>query len=1317
MLYRTVYIVLCMLMSIMTYSQTANITSGCAELKVDFTSPDASSYYWDFGDTNSSSLQNPTHSYIQPGEYVVKLFDVQGGTQIGNDIQIKVFPEIQISANADVREGCAPLTVNFSSQIQIDPELEIDSIIWTFGNGASLSGQNVTYTYLLAGEFNVSVKVITKNDIKCDAPLILEKFIDVEGPRTNFRSDKEIACDVPAEFTFVNTTPDRNDFEFLWEFGDNTTSQEINSVTHTFQNEGLYEVSLTATSPRGCSVTKTRKINIGSPNITTEIEDTVCLESSVLLGNTTLADSFVWNFTLADINLEFDDFDPLVKSPTVSFDSSGIQQIILTAIAEDGCETTDTLSVFVEIPNSEYTLGPDIACADMVNIEYTAQNPNHIRYQFITDIREPNSFNVFTEPTGSVLYEQPEREAYYINYADSIITRLIVTSIHGCESETDLAFHFQKAEAFFTPSQVAGCVPFDITFFDKTFAEGTVISREWDFDDGTTLNLGNNDTIVQHTYTEPGEYEVTLKITDEFGCEDVSRPVQILVLDKPEPQGGTTGLPGDIPPGVPPLPNDSQPFCLGEEFSFPTGVVDSLTLLHFEGDSGRLNHCPLSINSIHSFLDTGTYVTSFILETAGILMDSITLQRTYDIVGTKAQLSCEMNCEKPYEVDFNGHQSLYADKYEWYLEDSLVSSEIEFQYTFKEEGDYKIVLQTYDEESDCAHKDSTIIYIRDLQAKIAIPDKICAQAPFLLDATQSKSVQNSCVAGYRWDFDLQRPREVATDTISHTFQPGRQNIMLTVTDINGCTDTDEVTIEAFCINAEFISDSLICLPSSPILENISSADTTIVSYEWNFGNGSSTELQPNYEFTEADISDIFEADTIQVLLSIEDVLGCTSEYEHFFTLYEIPSRIFLDNGPVICEDEIINFRADDFTAGGSSLNFEWDFGNLGIENGQNISVEFSESGDIPFTMTYTEKATGCQGKIDSTIFVKMNPQAGFSTEFDEQETICAGDQVQFTNETISEDMMLYKWTFQRGEPSTLENPRVEFTKGTFEVSLVATTFFGCMDTFTRSYTFVEPEGDILVDDDMICPGEEITLTLINAEDVESFTWDLGDGTQIDNVNPIMHTYGQESIGGMFTPAIILRSEGLGCERSLNLPINISSLTADFQATQGNCPGEVQLSSDFNNPESLRWEIGNQVIENDPNPLITVDSDEDSLLISLFVIDNFGCEIERFQSITNNSSTLNALLFPNVFSPNNDNINPTFNVIIDEQNNPLELEVLEFKVYNRWGELLYNNETPSTGWNGTYKGEVVAPDVYAYFIEVGIRGCNNRMRKGNVTVIK
>ncbi|MFT5383481.1 MAG: gliding motility-associated-like protein, partial [Saprospiraceae bacterium] len=86
--------------------------------------------------------------------------------------------------------------------------------------------------------------------------------------------------------------------------------------------------------------------------------------------------------------------------------------------------------------------------------------------------------------------------------------------------------------------------------------------------------------------------------------------------------------------------------------------------------------------------------------------------------------------------------------------------------------------------------------------------------------------------------------------------------------------------------------------------------------------------------------------------------------------------------------------------------------------------------------------------------------------------------------------------------------------------------------------------------------------------------------------------------------------------------------------------------------------------------------------------------------------------PNAFTPNGDNTSDYFNVL-----HGANVEIIEFKIFARWGEMIYNNETPTTGWDGKNKDKDMPSDVYFYFV----RGRNPAgvilERKGDVTLIR
>ncbi len=142
---------------------TANVTSGVAPLAVQFTDEScvagAATWHWDFGDSQSSDLQNPSHVYSGAGTYTVQL-TVTGSngpltTQKTN--LITVTPG-SVDFLADVTAGPGPLTVHFTDETTL---AEVTSWLWDLGDGQTSELQNPTHTYAVEGSFTVRLTVTT----------------------------------------------------------------------------------------------------------------------------------------------------------------------------------------------------------------------------------------------------------------------------------------------------------------------------------------------------------------------------------------------------------------------------------------------------------------------------------------------------------------------------------------------------------------------------------------------------------------------------------------------------------------------------------------------------------------------------------------------------------------------------------------------------------------------------------------------------------------------------------------------------------------------------------------------------------------------------------------------------------------------------------------------------------------------------------------------------------------------------------------------------------------------------------------------------
>ena len=97
--------------------------------------------------------------------------------------------------------------------------------------------------------------------------------------------------------------------------------------------------------------------------------------------------------------------------------------------------------------------------------------------------------------------------------------------------------------------------------------------------------------------------------------------------------------------------------------------------------------------------------------------------------------------------------------------------------------------------------------------------------------------------------------------------------------------------------------------------------------------------------------------------------------------------------------------------------------------------------------------------------------------------------------------------------------------------------------------------------------------------------------------------------------------------------------------------------------------------------------------------------------------------PNIFSPDNDGENDFFNVTFFTGTTPSmavdmgPIAVTTFKIFNRWGELVYNNENPTQGWDGMHNDEPAPSDVYIYMIEITLPNGSIESFQGDVTLIR
>jgi PKD repeat protein len=144
-------------------SFTSNITSGPEPLYVQFSDTSLNgpaSWYWAFGDGNTSTIQNPLYAYTSPGSYTVVLTATNtagsNSTNIARYINVSAIATPVASFTSDTTTGYVPLTVRFNDTSTNSPT----SWNWDFGDGRISTVQNPSHVYTSAGTYSVVLTVI-----------------------------------------------------------------------------------------------------------------------------------------------------------------------------------------------------------------------------------------------------------------------------------------------------------------------------------------------------------------------------------------------------------------------------------------------------------------------------------------------------------------------------------------------------------------------------------------------------------------------------------------------------------------------------------------------------------------------------------------------------------------------------------------------------------------------------------------------------------------------------------------------------------------------------------------------------------------------------------------------------------------------------------------------------------------------------------------------------------------------------------------------------------------------------------------------------
>ncbi|MFH0893613.1 MAG: gliding motility-associated C-terminal domain-containing protein, partial [Bacteroidota bacterium] len=334
------------------------------------------------------------------------------------------------------------------------------------------------------------------------------------------------------------------------------------------------------------------------------------------------------------------------------------------------------------------------------------------------------------------------------------------------------------------------------------------------------------------------------------------------------------------------------------------------------------------------------------------------------------------------------------------------------------------------------------------------------------------------------------------------------------------------------------------------------------------------------------------------------------------------------------------------------------------------------------TTTYTVTGTtaGCTGTATITVTVNPNPIVTISAT---PNPICAG-----TSSTLTASgATTYLWN----TGSTL-NPLAVTPTVTTTYTVTGTTA-GCTGTATITITVNPVPIASITGDTLICTG---TSTVLTASGGTSYLWSTSANTQTITVNPLS--------GTTYTVSV---SNG-NCTASASITINTApNPTANAgNDTTINLGSSAQLAG--NGGVTFSWSPATDLSCNDcANP---VASPQTTATYTLVVTDANGCT--DMDTVTVNVDVLcGEVYIPNAFSPNNDGTNDLECVFGNC------IQVLNFAIYDRWGEKVFETKDTKVCWDGKYKGEFMNSGVFVYYMKATLLTGEEIERQGNITLFR
>lgn len=1105
-----------------TASFTIDEAEGCAPHIVSFTSTSTgsvTSWEWDLGNSNSSSNENPQATYSNPGTYTVTLTVSDGSStdQVSQTITVFANPVAEFESP---QKGCVPFNVQFTD-LSTEGDATITNWEWDFLGGFVDNRQNPDFTYSREDQFTVSLKVTDENG--CVSTMVKEDYIEVaDPPAAIFTISPTVACEIPVDLTFNNMSSGPGNITYAWDFGDETSSTE-KTPAKTIDAFGNYVIKLTVNSDYGCETT-TEKLfqaqDIVAEGTLSQNGETLSANDQICPGtieySASLPDgmSAMWDFGDGG-------FAHGTEPGTHYYSTPGEYTVLMTAAPGEECADTKSWTITVEDVRADFNFTPATSCMSpaTVNFSNTSTNASTFLWEF------PDGSKSTVENPTKEFYVPEDDNQYNISTGTEFNTKLTVTSASGCQSNVNKSFIIKKPTARFTVDTIKGCKPLTVNFTDYSFSEQEITNWEWLFGDGNTLDGANSE--VEHTYTNEGEYDARVVITNAEGCTDTSYAITIQV--------GTTVNPDfEIAP---------LSFCQNEAiaFSYPKTVTPDIDYWHYKiGNTDvPLNPAGNDTTWFAKINETGVLDVTLTVSSNGCISE-ITKPGYVTSNGPVADFQEEVICSSPYEYRLQGLPVNHTG-FKWVFGDGNSTTTLDTTYTYSSESDYVVEFIAFN--GSCSDTARKVIEVREPNATILADTALCAGDSILFDGSASYGAVNYCQERYLWLFnDNTQPVRTNKDTVYHVFNaPGTYQATLITTYDNACKDTITHEVVVYQPKTGFETDfEEGCAPITISFNDTSKAYVhPLQSWHVDYGDGQELNATSSPGFFE---HTFFDVGTYSVSMTVTDTFGCSAMVTKEIKTANPSAKFSALTATELCADEPVMFTHN--YRGSDSVFWSFGDGLYSEDTSSVITHTYSDHGQYEVSLVVYKY--GCADTFSTAAdFVKIQKADAYFTLSDTFVN-CYPSLIEIKHAGTADSIISGgQWDFGYKNSFSEYAAERQFTyavPGTYTISLDIETTYGCKDNYSRDMVVTGPRGSFTMDREAICRGEEVTLALKDTIEVFEYEWDLGDGNFVTG-SPITHRYYE--LGDNIPKLILYGDSGRCIPPPVEDTLYVHELSADF----------------------------------------------------------------------------------------------------------------------------------------------------------------------------